>query len=62
MPDIEEPRPLTEPPEETLEQQGSYVEEVPGHTPGSAEGEDEDVPLRSHPHPDPDHTPGRAEG
>jgi hypothetical protein len=41
---------------------GRYEEEVPGHTPGVAEGEDEDERHATHPYPDPDKTPGRAEG
>ncbi|MCI0572083.1 MAG: hypothetical protein L0Y66_15115 [Myxococcaceae bacterium] len=41
---------------------GSPQEEIPGHTPGSAEGDDEDVPHRKHPYPDPGKTPGSAEG
>ncbi|GHG62731.1 hypothetical protein GCM10012319_01680 [Comamonas sp. KCTC 72670] len=55
-------RPLADPSDDDVERQGRYMEEEPGHTPGSAEGDDEDVPLRSRPYPDPDHTPGRAEG
>lgn len=62
MPDRETQRPLNEPSEDALERQGRYMEEEPGHTPGSAEGDDEDAPLRIHPYPDPDHTPGQAEG
>ncbi|NOJ79391.1 hypothetical protein [Myxococcus xanthus] len=62
MSDLEAPRPLSEPPDEVEERQGRYMEEEPGHTPGSAEGDDEDAPHRVHPYPDPDHTPGRAEG
>ncbi|AKQ64567.1 hypothetical protein A176_001479 [Myxococcus hansupus] len=62
MPDIETQRPLVEPSDDALEWQDRYMEEEPGHTPGSAEGDDDDTPLRSHPYPDPDHTPGRAEG
>jgi hypothetical protein len=38
------------------------MEEIPGHTPGMAEGEDDEAPHREHPYPDPDKTPGRAEG
>jgi hypothetical protein len=41
---------------------GHAQEQVPGHTPGMAEGEDEDAPHLRHPHPDPDSTPGSAEG
>jgi hypothetical protein len=62
MPDIKEPRTMTEPEEEALERQGAYLDEEPGHTPGCAEGEDEDAPHREHSWPDPDKTPGRAEG
>lgn len=62
MPDIDETPRLTEPPDEREELLGSAVEEVPGHTPGLAEGEDEEAPHRQHPFPDPDKTPGRAEG
>jgi hypothetical protein len=62
MPDIEDPRRMTEPPDERDEGLGASTEEVPGHTPGMAEGEDEEAPHRQHPYPDPDKTPGRAEG
>lgn len=48
--------------DDEAERQNAYVEEVPGHTPGVAEGDDEDAPCRMHPYPDPDKTPGRAEG
>lgn len=41
---------------------GSPEEQTPGHTPGTAEGEDEDLPHREHPYDDPDKTPGKAEG
>lgn len=62
MPDIDETPRMIEPPDEQEELSGSSVEEVPGHTPGMAEGEDEEAPHREHPYPDPDKTPGRAEG
>jgi hypothetical protein len=62
MPDINEPVPVTEPPDESEDRLASYEDEVPGHTPGVAEGDDEDAPRRQHPFPDPDKTPGRAEG
>ncbi|MFP2928281.1 hypothetical protein ACLESO_24400 [Pyxidicoccus sp. 3LG] len=62
MPEIEEPLRMDEPLDDSLERQAGYVEEEPGHTPGVAEGDDEDAPHREHPYPDPDHTPGRAEG
>jgi len=41
---------------------GKAQEQEPGHTPGMAEGDDEDAPARWHPNPDPDSTPGTAEG
>ncbi len=62
MPDIDETPRLTEPPDEREELRGSAVEEVPGHTPGQAEGEDEEAPHRQHPFSDPDKNPGCAEG
>lgn len=62
MPDIDEKQRLTEPPDEREELSGSPLEETPGHTPGEAEGEDDEVPHREHPYPDPDKTPGSAEG
>ena len=62
MPDIDEGRRMGEPEEDMLERQGAYEEEEPGHTPGCAEGDDEEAPHRTHPWPDPDKTPGRAEG
>lgn len=62
MPDIQRPMGMTEPSEEPSELEASYEEEVPGHTPGMAEGDDEEAPHREHPYPDPDKTPGRAEG
>ncbi|MBZ4416843.1 hypothetical protein [Myxococcus sp. RHSTA-1-4] len=62
MTDIKDPRRMTEPSEDTLERQGANVEEEPGHTPGAAEGDDEEAPHREHPYPDPDKTPGSAEG
>lgn len=62
MPDIKKPVGMTEPSEEQDKYEASYEEEVPGHTPGMAEGEDEEAPHRQHPFPDPDKTPGSAEG
>jgi hypothetical protein len=62
MPDIQEPGRMGEPPEEGTEREALYEEEVPGHTPGVAEGDDEEAPHRAHPHEDPDKTPGCAEG
>ena len=59
MPDIEERR-ITEQPGEKGESR--YEEETPGHTPGAAEGDDEEAPHRAHPYEDPDKTPGSAEG
>ena len=49
-------------PEEEWGYVGRYEECVPGHTPGTAEGEDEEQRHAAHPYPDPDKTPGRAEG
>lgn len=55
-------RTRTEPDEDWVDPRKA-VQEVPGHTPGMAEGEDEEEsPHGDHPYPDPDHTPGRAEG
>lgn len=62
MPDIEEPGRMSEPPGEGEEREARYEEEVPGHTPGVAEGDDEEAPHRAHPYDDPDKTPGSAEG
>jgi hypothetical protein len=62
MPDIKDPQRMTEPPGEQRERLGAYEDEVPGHTPGMAEGDDEEAPHRQHPYPDPDKTPGCAEG
>ncbi|MCE9667689.1 hypothetical protein LY474_07665 [Myxococcus stipitatus] len=65
MPDIDiDERPsMGEPREEGPEREASaYEDEVPGHTPGVAEGDDDAVTPRSHPFPDPDKTPGSAEG
>ncbi|QSQ13816.1 hypothetical protein [Myxococcus landrumensis] len=62
MPDIDEHPRASEPQEDWRAREPGYVEEVPGHTPGVAEGDDEDAPRRVHPFPDPDKTPGRAEG
>lgn len=62
MPDINDPRGMVEPLDDQRERLGSTVEEIPGHTPGMAEGEDEEAPHRQHPYPDPDKTPGSAEG
>ena len=62
MPDIEKTQRVGEPPDEREELWGAPVEEVPGHTPGQAEGDDEEAPHRQHPFPDPDKTPGCAEG
>ncbi|MBU8898151.1 hypothetical protein DRW03_26110 [Corallococcus sp. H22C18031201] len=61
MPDIPERAPQP-PSEEERELQAGALEEVPGHTPHVAEGDDEDAPQREHRYPDPDKTPGRAEG
>ena len=46
MPDIQRPMGMTEPSEEPSELEASYEEEVPGHTPGMAEGDDEEAPHR----------------
>ncbi|AGC47317.1 hypothetical protein MYSTI_06044 [Myxococcus stipitatus DSM 14675] len=62
MPDIDERSHPGEPQEDWVAREPGYEDEVPGHTPGVAEGEDEDAPHRAHPFPDPDKTPGRAEG
>lgn len=62
MPDINDPRRMTEPGEDSLAREAAYEEEDPGHTPGAAEGEDEEAPHREHPYSDPDKTPGCAEG
>ncbi|NMO21982.1 hypothetical protein HPC49_46550 [Pyxidicoccus fallax] len=62
MPDIKDPRRMIEPSDDEMERQGTYEEEGPGHTPGSAEGDDEEAPHRMHPYEDPDKTPGSAEG
>lgn len=62
MPDIEELPRTAGTPEEEEELRLLALEEVPGHTPECAEGDDEDAPHREHPYPDPDKTPGRAEG
>ncbi|XXF74872.1 hypothetical protein P2318_17510 [Myxococcaceae bacterium GXIMD 01537] len=61
MPDIEKRSPLGEGVEEEKELE-AREEETPGHTPGAAEGDDEQAPQREHPYPDPDKTPGCAEG
>ncbi|MCP3098854.1 hypothetical protein LZ198_08200 [Myxococcus sp. K15C18031901] len=62
MPEIDERPDLGEPAPEEPDRDASYEDEVPGHTPGVAEGDDDSAPPRSHPFPDPDKTPGRAEG
>ena len=62
MRDPEELRQPVARPEEEWGYVGRYEEEVPGHTPGTAEGEDEEARHGAHPYPDPDKTPGRAEG
>ena len=62
MPDIDDPRRMTEPSDDPRPREVAYVDEEPGHTPGAAEGEDEESPHRAHPYPDPDKTPGSAEG
>lgn len=62
MPDIKDTQRMTEPPDDTSELDSRYMEEEPGHTPGCAEGDDDEAPHRPHPYSDPDHTPGRAEG
>jgi hypothetical protein len=62
MPDIDKTQHLGEPSDEREKRWGAPVEEEPGHTPGQAEGEDEEASHRPHPFPDPDKTPGRAEG
>ncbi|WP_338864494.1 hypothetical protein [Myxococcus stipitatus] len=62
MPDIDEGPRSGGPQEDWVASDSGYVEEIPGHTPGVAEGDDEDAPHRAHPFPDPDKTPGRAEG
>jgi hypothetical protein len=62
MRDPQEQRQASAPPEEEWGDVAQYEEEVPGHTPGTAEGEDEEERRATHPHPDPDKTPGRAEG
>ncbi|MBJ6765290.1 hypothetical protein JGU66_31380 [Myxococcaceae bacterium JPH2] len=61
MPEIREGAPQPQSNEER-ERQAEALEEVPGHTPFVAEGDDEDAPHREHRYPDPDKTPGRAEG
>ncbi|MFL5322041.1 MAG: hypothetical protein ACJ790_20435 [Myxococcaceae bacterium] len=62
MPNPEEPIPLFDPEGDESGYVGSPDEQTPGHTPGTAEGEDEDAPYPRQPNPDPDKTPGKAEG
>lgn len=62
MPDIDRRQRAGEPSEDERDLEQGYVDEVPGHTPGVAEGDDEAVPRRAHGFPDPDKTPGCAEG
>ncbi|MCP3057848.1 hypothetical protein LXT21_03555 [Myxococcus sp. K38C18041901] len=62
MPDIDERQRADDPSEDRTAREAGYEEEVPGHTPGVAEGDDDEAPHRVHPFPDPDKTPGSAEG
>ena len=62
MPEIKEPQRGDEPVEDSPERKADDADEFPGHTPGVAEGDDDEAPAREHPYPDPDHTPGSAEG
>ncbi len=62
MPDIDQGTRVFDPEGDEREYKGSPQEEVPGHTPGSAEGEDDEHPYGEHPYPSPDKTPGSAEG
>lgn len=62
MPDIDTRQRAGEPLEDGKAREQGYEDEVPGHTPGVAEGDDEAVPQRAHAFPDPDKTPGCAEG
>lgn len=62
MPEPKERAPMFDPSGDERGYVGSPQEEVPGHTPGTAEGEDEVERHVDHPYPDPDKTPGSAEG
>lgn len=62
MPDPQEQVRVSAPPDAEWGDVAPYEEEVPGHTPGVAEGEDDEERHAAHPYPDPDKTPGRAEG
>ncbi|NTX00913.1 MULTISPECIES: hypothetical protein [Myxococcus] len=62
MPDIDERQRGSEPLGDWRDRESGYEDEVPGHTPGVAEGDDDAAPHRAHPFPDPDKTPGCAEG
>ncbi len=62
MPDPNERAPIFDPAGDERGYVGSPMEEIPGHTPGTAEGEDEAERHAQQPNPDPDKTPGSAEG
>jgi hypothetical protein len=64
MPDPKERTRVFDPEGDERGYVGSPQEEIPGHTPGMAEGEDDkdEQDRRGRPYPDPDKTPGRAEG
>lgn len=62
MPDQKERKTLFDPEGDERGYEGKPKEQVPGHTPGAAEGEPRKADYGEPPFPSPDKTPGNAEG